>query len=65
MTNWDCYIIGVQTNASEMIEENENHIATISQCSQTEIPSDNVISFRTEESLCQMKKRKFKVKMNA
>ena len=51
MTNWDCYIIGVQTNASEMIEENENHIATISQCSQTEIPSDNDTSFCTEEKI--------------
>ena len=56
-----------QTNASDIatIAENEVNIASISQCSQTEIPSDNVISFRTEESLCQMKKRKFKVKMNA
>ena len=53
MPNWDCYTIGVQTNASdiEMIEENENHIATISQCSQTEIPSDNDTSFCTEENI--------------
>ena len=32
-----------------MIAENEGNFATISQCSQTEIPSDNDISFRTEE----------------
>ena len=53
MPNWDCYTIGVQTNASdiEMIEENENHIATISQCSQTKIPSDNDTSFCTEENI--------------
>ena len=53
MPNWDCYTIGVQANASdiEMIEENENHIATISQCSQTEIPSDNDTSFCTEENI--------------
>ena len=40
-----------QTNASDIatIAENEVNIASISQCSQTEIPSDNVISFRTEE----------------
>ena len=44
--------ISTQTNASvvAMIEENEDHIATISQCSQTEIPSDN-ISFCTEEEI--------------
>ena len=43
--------ISTQTNASDiaMIEENEDHIASISQCSQTEIPSDNDISFCTEE----------------
>ena len=53
MPNWNCYTIGVQANASdiEMIEENENHIATISQCSQTEIPSDNDTSFCTEENI--------------
>ena len=34
-----------------MIEENEDHIATISQCSQTEIPSDNDVSFCTEEEI--------------
>ena len=41
--------ISTQTNASDiaMIEENEDHIATITQCSQTEIPSDN--SFCTKE----------------
>ena len=45
--------ISTQTNASDiaMIEENEDHIATISQCSQTEIPSDNDISFCTEEEI--------------
>ena len=52
MPNWDCYIIGVQTNASEMIEENENHIATISQCSQ-------------RKRFIQKKRRKLKKKMNA
>ena len=43
--------ISTQTNASDiaMIAENEGNFATISQCSQTEIPSDNDISFRTEE----------------
>ena len=43
--------ISTQTNASEtaMIEENEYHIATISQCTQTEITSDNDISFCIEE----------------
>ena len=42
--------ISTPTNASDsaMIEENEDHIATISQCSQTEISSDN-ISFCTED----------------
>ena len=41
--------ISTQTNASDiaMIEENEDHIVTISQCSQTEIPSENDISFGT------------------
>ena len=34
-----------------MIEENEDHIAVISQCSQTEIPPDNDISFCTEEEI--------------
>ena len=34
-----------------MIEDNEDHIATISQCSQTEIPSDNDTSFYTEEEI--------------
>ena len=45
--------ISTQTNASDiaMIEENEDHIATISQCSQTEIPSDIDISFCTEEDI--------------
>ena len=45
--------ISTQTNANDiaMIEENEDHIATISQCSQTEIPSDNDISFCTEEEI--------------
>ena len=45
--------ISTQTNASDiaMIEENEDHIATISQCSQTEIPADNDISFCTEEEI--------------
>ena len=32
-----------------MIEENEDHIATIFQCSQTVILLDNGISFCTEE----------------
>ena len=41
-----------------MIEENEDHIATMSQCSQTEIPSDNDISPCTEEE-------EVKVKMDA
>ena len=43
--------ISTQINTSYivMIEENEVHIATISQCSQTEIPSDNDISFCTEK----------------
>ena len=45
--------ISTQTNASDiaMIEENEDHIGTISQCSQTEIPSENDISFCTEEEI--------------
>ena len=45
--------ISTQINASDiaMIEENEDHIATISQCSRTEIPSDNDISFCTEEEI--------------
>ena len=34
-----------------MIEENTDRIATISQCSQTEIPSDNDISFCTKEEI--------------
>ena len=33
------------------LQENENHIATISQCSQMEIPADNDISFCTEEEI--------------
>ena len=43
--------ISTQTNASDiaMIEENEDHIATIPQCSQPEIPSDN--SFCKEEEI--------------
>ena len=45
--------ISTQTNASDIsvIEENEDHIAVISQFSQTEIPSDNDISFCTEEEI--------------
>ena len=45
--------ISTRTNASDiaMIEENQDHIATISQCNQTEIPSDNGISFCTEEEI--------------
>ena len=45
--------IFTQANASDiaMIEENENHITTFSQCSQTEIPSENDISFCTEEEI--------------
>ena len=43
--------ISTQTNENdnEMIEKNEDHITIISQCSQTEIPSDNDISFCKEE----------------
>ena len=45
--------ISTQTNANDiaMIEENEDHIANISQCSQTEIPSENDISFCKEEEI--------------
>ena len=40
-----------QTNGSDiaMTEENEDNTATISQCSQTEFPSDNDILFWGEE----------------
>ena len=40
-------------NASDiaMIEENEDHIATIAQYSQTEIPSNNDSSFCAEEEI--------------
>ena len=45
--------ISTQKNASNiaMIEEKEDHIATISQCSQTEFPSDKDISFCSEEEI--------------
>ena len=55
-----------QTNASDiaMIEENEDHIATISQCSQTEIPSDNDISFCTEEEISSEQQEDVESEMN-
>ena len=53
--------ISTQTNASDiaMIEENEDHIANISQCSQTEIPSDNDISFCSEEEISSEEEEEF------
>ena len=39
-----------------MIYENEDHIENISQCSQTEISSDNDISFCTKDEICSEEK---------
>ena len=54
-SEWIAWYIYKKTFASiamiAVIVENEDHIATISQCSQTEIPSDNDVSFCTEEEI--------------
>ena len=53
--------ISTQTNAIDraMIEENEDHLATISRCSQTENCSDNDISFCTEEEISSKEEEEF------
>ena len=59
--------MSTQTNAIDraMIEENEDHLATISRCSQTETVQIMIFLFAQKKKFLQKKRRKLKVKMNA
>ena len=59
--------MSTQTNAIDraMTEENEDHLATISRCSQTETVQIMIFLFAQKKKFLQKKRRKLKVKMNA
>ena len=59
--------MSTETNAIDraMTEENEDHLATISRCSQTETVQIMIFLFAQKKKFLQKKRKKLKVKMNA